>query len=231
MSIYIKSGKNFTGDAWKENPWRVYLIQRLNAPMKGKLFGKLDFNPFSNDRYLSKEGRELLHDICEFDYMGSAEFEFGAIPQALRHFADLAINKKLRAGSVRDFDLPVFYICKSEDEKDIEVLIRMLAGDYTAPRYERELKERAGLHDVMKWTRGQRMGALEREALQKNYELPHSEPRTRGWMTLGSENHTGEIREGEHAMCMFFVDETMFQNMCKLFCIENKTQTKKVKCK
>lgn len=64
---------------------RVYYVQRLEKP-RGNV------NPFSFGGGLvnggiSKEGMDLLKDILSFDYMGSAEFEWGAVPTALQALA------------------------------------------------------------------------------------------------------------------------------------------------
>lgn len=81
-----RSGGGPIGD-W-EKPW---LIQRLNRPhawpeghfMKGK------DNPFAfggglRDGGFGKKAMDLLRPIFSFDYMGSAEFELGAVPKAIQ---------------------------------------------------------------------------------------------------------------------------------------------------
>lgn len=71
----------------------VYYVQRLEKP-RGNV------NPFSFGGGLvnggiSKEGMDLLKDIMSFDYMGSAEFEWGAVPTALQALA----NPELKAAT------------------------------------------------------------------------------------------------------------------------------------
>lgn len=70
---------------------RSYLIQRLRKPFGRNAWGMKD-NPFSfggglKNGGLSDEAMDLLRGIFSFDYMGSAEFEFGAVPEALQRIA------------------------------------------------------------------------------------------------------------------------------------------------
>jgi len=85
---------------------RSYLIQRLDKPT-----GSL--NPFSFggghvNGGLSDEGAEALKSICSFDYMGSAEFEFGALPKALNSIASSAEKTELEAYAVEVSGKPSF---------------------------------------------------------------------------------------------------------------------------
>lgn len=74
-----------------------YLIQRLRKPFKIKnpktpLEKLAVANPFAfgggfKNGGLSDEAMNMLCDIFQFDYMGSAEFEFGAVPEALQIIA------------------------------------------------------------------------------------------------------------------------------------------------
>lgn len=63
-----------------------YLIQRLQRPHVP--MGRLKDNPFAfggrlRNGGLSDEAMDLLRPVFAFDYMGAAEFEFGAVPEAL----------------------------------------------------------------------------------------------------------------------------------------------------
>jgi hypothetical protein len=49
---------------------------------------------------LTKEAMALLKNICSFDYMGAAEFEFGAVPAAFNVMAGHAAKNELVAGRV-----------------------------------------------------------------------------------------------------------------------------------
>lgn len=63
------------------------LIQRLNRPLL--IDGdKIDINPFAfggglKNGGLSDKAMKVVGHVCSFDYMGSAQFEWGAIPEAL----------------------------------------------------------------------------------------------------------------------------------------------------
>lgn len=104
----------------------TYLVQRLNAPQ-----GNFD-NPFSfggglKNGGLSEDAMKLLRPIFSFDYMGSAEFEFGAIPKCFQSMAksikeysthELVINK-----------MPVYVICKTDEADLIDERVKELAKD------------------------------------------------------------------------------------------------------
>lgn len=65
----------------------TWLVQRLLKPINS-----IHDNPFSfggglKNGGLSENAMKLLRPIFSFDYMGSAEFEFGAIPKSFQHIA------------------------------------------------------------------------------------------------------------------------------------------------
>jgi hypothetical protein len=67
-----------------------YLVQRLKRPTKSTVLGP--DNPFAfggglRNGGLSGDAMALLRGIFSFDYMGAAEFEWGAIPEALSGLA------------------------------------------------------------------------------------------------------------------------------------------------
>ena len=70
-----------------------YLIQRLQKPFKptgSKLDGLVNAFSFGGglrNGGLSDKAMELIKDIWRFDYMGSSEFEWGAVPEALSKIA------------------------------------------------------------------------------------------------------------------------------------------------
>lgn len=66
---------------------KSYLIQRLLKPIVPAK-GKIDISIFSfggglKNGGLSDEAMKLFREFFSFDYMGSAEFEWGAVPKAL----------------------------------------------------------------------------------------------------------------------------------------------------
>lgn len=76
------------GDIAKQ-PWQgSYLIQRLKRPHKsdgplGDLARCFAFGGGLADGGMSKEAYALVNKLWRFDYMGSSEFEWGAVPAAL----------------------------------------------------------------------------------------------------------------------------------------------------
>lgn len=104
----------------------TYLIQRLNKPQNF-------INPFSfgvgfKNGGLSDKAAEIIKGIWSFDYMGSAEFEFGAIPKSLREISIYSHENKAEIGEIR-LQKPVFYFCKGDIKEDTEKIIRELAKD------------------------------------------------------------------------------------------------------
>lgn len=70
---------------------RSWLVQRLNRPFRGnpdsplaQLGTSLSFGGGLRNGGLTKDAMALLRQHFEFDYMGAAEFEFGAVPEAFR---------------------------------------------------------------------------------------------------------------------------------------------------
>lgn len=66
---------------------RSYLIQRLKDPYLGHEKNPFSFGGGYKNGGLADEAIDLLKDIFSFDYMGAAEFEFGALPKALNRIA------------------------------------------------------------------------------------------------------------------------------------------------
>ncbi|MFA5298593.1 MAG: hypothetical protein WC389_10360 [Lutibacter sp.] len=132
-----------------------YLIQRLKKPFEKEPENLLETILAYGLQVtgFNKEASNLLRQFCRFDYMGSAEFEFGAIPKV---FGEMIKNRKtLIAKTLQvpyyyknwDATTPsegvklVFYICQQEDEEEVVKRITHLAvGD---PKYR--TKERVEL--------------------------------------------------------------------------------------
>jgi hypothetical protein len=104
---------------------RTYLIQRLEKP-KGFV------NPFSfgatGNGCLSKEALNLLKNIWSFDYMGNAEFEFGAVPKALQKIAGYCAEKKACTSKI-ELKKDVYYICEKKNKSEVISVIKNLAED------------------------------------------------------------------------------------------------------
>jgi len=99
---------------------KTNLIQRLTAPT-----GYL--NPFSFGGGLPFGGlprpvAETFKDTFDFDYMGSAEFELGALPTALHHL----FNSKPISGQLSSAHGPVYYICPQAIESEVKDVIGKL---------------------------------------------------------------------------------------------------------
>lgn len=102
---------------------RSYLVQRLNAPRS------MD-NPFSfgggmRNGGLSDEAMDLLRGIFSFDYMGAAEFEFGAVPKALNNIVSQADS--LRAFEVKTPSGVVLAVAPQQWETEVGKRIRSWA--------------------------------------------------------------------------------------------------------
>jgi hypothetical protein len=95
---------------------RSWLVQRLQKPRGG--WGDLPDNPFSfggglRNGGLSEQAMGALRGIFAFDYMGSAEFESGAVPKALQSIA--SNHRGLVAGS---FSIPLADVAPDWRDRD-----------------------------------------------------------------------------------------------------------------
>lgn len=181
-----------------------YLIQRLKKPYGGSVFGGKD-NPFSfggglRNGGLSDEAMDLLRGVFSFDYMGAAEFEFGAVPNALQRIAANAHKfhafsftfplSKVKQGW-RDKstepptgDATIYVICKIEDDKEIKARIQNNASG--------------------------KDGRLKEMTMLSNSLRPDGDwdPGVLGWL---------ELDNGY----FFFIDKEMWEKTSELFGVEN----------
>lgn len=114
---------------------RPHLIQRLNKPLDS-------LNPFAfggglQNGGLSDKAMDKLKNIFSFDYMGSAEFEWGAVPAALDFIAEQ--KDSLTSG----IHLGVYYICPGPYEEGVKAVITTLLEDERSLR----LKVNCGLSE------------------------------------------------------------------------------------
>ena len=188
---------------------RTYLIQRLKRPINVKPQGALALlgdNPFAFGGGLlnggvSAEAMDLIREVWRFDYMGAAEFEWGAVPEALQGLVNR--RKDLDAWS---FTIPldqiepswqkeakaqevsgegtVYVLAPREWAPEVEQRITALAKE----RYNRDLKETTHL-----------AGALR--------PFKDWETETCGWL---------ELNNG----FLFFTDEEMWAKASALFGVE-----------
>ena len=66
----------------------TYLVQRLKKPYKGNADNPFNFGGGLLRGGMNEEAYRALNQIFTFDYMGSAEFEFGAVPKAIDVIAE-----------------------------------------------------------------------------------------------------------------------------------------------
>ncbi len=107
----------------KEKMGRSWLIQRLEKP-----YGTI--NPWSFggglvNGGLNKKAMEILKNLYSFDYMGSSEFEWGAVPAAFNFLAEQSTNHNLISGQISN----VFYICPKNYEEGVKKVISDLLED------------------------------------------------------------------------------------------------------
>ena len=192
----------------EHNTW---LIQRLKKPypvkndkasMLDKLANSMAFGGGLRNGGLRAEAMKLLAPIFSFDYMGSSEFEWGAVPEALAKIfkdrknyiahsmtidmADVKENTWRRyakkgeklADKLKGTKV-VYIFCHKADTKDVEELIKKLAFDKV------DLKE----------------VSLFSNALDP---ITDSDKATQGWL---------ELDNG----FMFFTDQDMFEKTVALF--------------
>lgn len=139
---------------------RSWLVQRLEKPRGGPP------NPFSfggglRNGGLSDEAMGLLRGVFSFDYMGAAEFEFGAVPEALQRIASSADSLTAFSISIPlsevapdwrddrpapDGDGTVYVLCPAEWATDVEARIREWAGE----DFNRNLKESTRLRCALR---------------------------------------------------------------------------------
>lgn len=128
---------------------RSYLIQRLLNPSKFS-FGKVEVkdNPFAfggglKNGGLSEDAMNLVRDVFSFDYMGSAEFEFGAVPEALKKMVDTPLVTSLVHTGIGSG--VVHFICKQDCADEVRSRIcEWAAGE------PRNTKESVGLNRALK---------------------------------------------------------------------------------
>ena len=116
---------------------RSWLIQRLEKSHGA--IGTWSFGGGLINGGLSKKAMAILKEIFSFDYMGSSEFEWGAVPAALNFIAQQSLLGAVISGEVSN----VYYICPKSYQKGVVELINTLLKDESPLR----LKEYCGLAD------------------------------------------------------------------------------------
>lgn len=182
-----------------------YLIQRLEPPRSSATILGKD-NPFSfgggfKNGGLTDEAMDLLRDIFSFDYMGAAEFEFGAVPKTLGKIAEHA-----ERGTLEAFEFSILYsqIRKPWGNEPNPPAPRTRASIYVlAPtEWHDEVVERITVHTAKKPPRTKEQVGLAEALRPGDYARD-----TQGWL---------EINNG----FMFFIDREMWSKTAALFGVE-----------
>lgn len=126
----------------------THLIQRLNKPREF-LGGRIKDNPFAfgicgASGGLSPQAMDILRPVLSFDYMGAAEYEFGAVPRALGGIAEecadyegftIEIDRKNirkpwehKKGDPWKGKVEVYIFCKKADREEVERRIRIIVS-------------------------------------------------------------------------------------------------------
>lgn len=141
---------------------RGWLLQVLKTPYKPdptspNPLARLMGNPFAfggGGSGLSKEAKDIVYALWDFEYMGNAEYEFGALPEALHRIGTkpklVAYEKVVPASKIKpdewtrgtptrkrekkkEFppvqDVTCYIICDESEKDDVEyILMRLAAG-------------------------------------------------------------------------------------------------------
>jgi len=187
-----------------------YLIQRLEKPLR-QTDGKVVANPFSFggglvNGGLTKEAMALIGKIFTFDYMGAAEFEWGAVPEALQKIAKntsdyIAFKQQIKFHYKKTFlkkgndvrgSQTIFIICRKEWKEEVVKRISTKAkGDFGKRKDNFTTKVYVGLDFALGGT----------DIYDK---------RIKGWL---------ELDNGY----FFFTDKEMFNNTRELFGIREES--------
>ncbi len=184
-----------------------YLIQRLKRPFPPQedsenktIFQKLEnIFSFGGGRInggLSDEAMKILRDVWRYDYMGSSEFEWGAVPESLKRIAQN--NSKYITGQI-EVEAST-YNMESKDKKDKYIHKKGLVFYACIKGDEPELIE---------W-----IGKFANEKKQ-NYHTKESV--NLGNSICGNEDSFYREVKGWHDIendYLFFTDKEMFDNFC-----------------
>ncbi len=120
------------------------LIQRLEIPREKELDNPFTFGAGLEHGGLNKKAYANLSKIFAFDYMGAAEYEWGAIPESLGKMWDAGSRKELVAGVLKLEEGDVFYICNKQIEREMRTVIKRIAHGGIRTR------DYVGLREAMK---------------------------------------------------------------------------------
>lgn len=107
----------------------TYLVQRLKKPYKDNAGNPFSFGGGLLRGGMNEDGYRALNQIFTFDYMGSAEFEFGAVPKAIDAIAKGFGEGNGVTGEIKINGVPVYYLTHKNVEKETIRCIEDLAKD------------------------------------------------------------------------------------------------------
>jgi hypothetical protein len=174
---------------------RSYLIQRLMKPT--------DPSPFSfggtGNGGIGKDNLAILNKVFSFDYMGAAEFEFGAVPETFNRIIENAsdfvkgsmkVHWKALQWKTRKMvegNGEVYFLCHKEQRKEVK---KRIAG----------------------WAMGDNLSGHPKCGVRLCDSF--DDQKYHGWF---------ELDNG----FFFFTDKTMWENTCGLFELPEKKKAKK----
>jgi len=187
-----------------------WLVQRLNKPAGAGRLAALgeafSFGGGLQNGGLSKDAMDLLRSVFSFDYMGAAEFEFGAVPAALQAIAKARRSLVASVVSVDLATVPLPWSARKDEPK----IIKGSASVYVLCRsaHPSEIGER-----IVGWA-SEPYGRTLKESTNLNRALRPSDEfdsRTCGWL---------ELDNG----FFFFTDAEMWVKTCAIFGVEAKSE-------
>ena len=165
---------------------RTYLVQRLKKPFKGNADNPFNFGGGLLRGGMNEEGYRALNQIFTFDYMGSAEFEFGAVPKAIEAIAKGFAEGNGVTGKIIIDGVSIYYLTHKNAEKETVKRVEDLAKDPYITKIR--LKEWTAFGDAI----AARNGKM-KDAQRIPYAMEHI-----GWIELDN-------------CFMFFVDKEAFE--------------------
>lgn len=158
VSIATNSRLNIDCDQSNEDVEmkRTYLIQRLCEPYENPIDNPFAFGGEFKNGGLSDGAMDLLRPILRFDYMGAAEFEFGAVPEALseihdnaKHYQVSQILVTTKAGNRH----AVYAIAREEWQEKIDRILQAIAEDEwnSGYRFQESVRLTEAIDDPGRW--------------------------------------------------------------------------------
>jgi hypothetical protein len=169
----------------------TYLVQRLQKPYPGCENNPFNFGGGLRCGGLNKEAFDVINKVFKFDYMGAAEFEFGAVAKSIKNIVEYLQKVEGVYGQFKIQGLPIYYICHASVEADVKERIKELSSPYRKFR----TKEAVLFNEAI--------GARKDSTLKTDDKYRQHLLNYVGWLEL--ENHF-----------MFFIDKTTFEQFYEL---------------